>query len=109
MQSNTIEYHEAAVDYNEKMAETAEGLADSLEHDIIKRWCVSIGKQHRYHANLHRRALNRLKAKLAKNEGESVPEESESDTPDLPVSPKIKLDSEVSENPEEAKVEVTDA
>ena len=109
MSTNTVEYHEAAIDYNEKMAETAEGLVDTVEHDVIKRWCTSIGKQHRYHANLHRRALNRLKAKLAKDKDAGSPSEAESTEEQLPFSAEIKLDADVSKDePEPAKVEVTD-
>ena len=105
----TIEYYTAAIDYNEKMAETAEGLSESLENEVVKRWCTSIGKQHRYHANLHRRALNRLKRKEAEKQAEGqVQQEENGGDQELPFSPEIKLDSSEG-SAEEVKVETVDA
>ena len=53
-------YHESAIKYNEGLAEFAENLAPTLEHEEVRRWCVAVGKQHRFHAKRHRSALNKL-------------------------------------------------
>lgn len=53
-------YHEAAILYNESLAGFAENLAPTLKHEEIQRWCVSVGKQHRFHAKRHRSALNKI-------------------------------------------------
>lgn len=53
-------YHEAAVQYNEELAIFAEKLADKLKNDEIRRWCLSVAKQHRFHAGRHHRALNKM-------------------------------------------------
>ena len=55
-----VTYHASAVKYNEVMAEAAEKLVDSVPHPLIKKWCASVGKQHRYHAKKHQSALDRL-------------------------------------------------
>lgn len=53
-------YHKAAVKYNEGFAEYAETLAPTLEHEEVRKWCIAVGKQHRFHAKRHRSALNKL-------------------------------------------------
>lgn len=58
-------YHESAIAYNEGLAEFAENLVPTLEHDEVKRWCTAVGKQHRFHAKRHRNALNKLLMKQA--------------------------------------------
>jgi hypothetical protein len=76
-------YHESAIAYNEGLAEFAENLVPTLEHDEVKRWCTAVGKQHRFHAKRHRNALNKLLMKQAAPpvealvDGLDVPEPSE--------------------------------
>jgi len=53
-------YHKAAILYNEGLAEFAENLAKTLGHPEVQKWCVAVGKQHRFHAKRHRSALNKL-------------------------------------------------
>lgn len=55
-------YHRSAVQYNEGLAQAAEALAKTLEHPEIKKWCVSVGKQHRFHAKRHKSALEKIRA-----------------------------------------------
>lgn len=57
---NKQAYHEAAIIYNEVLAECAEELAPKLEHDEVRRWCTAVGKQHRHHAKRHRLALKKF-------------------------------------------------
>lgn len=59
----TEAYHQAAIQYNEGLAEAAEDLAPSLEHEEVKKWCIAVGKQHRFHAKRHKSALNKLQTK----------------------------------------------
>jgi len=56
-------YHESAVEYNEKMAIAAEELVDYLQDPVVKKWCVGIGKQHRFHLKRHRAALAKIRGK----------------------------------------------
>lgn len=72
-------YHESAIKYNEGLAEFAENLAPTLEHEEVRRWCVAVGKQHRFHAKRHRSALNKFLLKQ-----ESPPVESVMDGMDVP-------------------------
>lgn len=65
-------YHESAIAYNEGLAEFAENLVPTLEHDEVKRWCTAVGKQHRFHAKRHRNALNKLLLKQAAPPVETV-------------------------------------
>lgn len=53
-------YHESAIAYNEGLAEFAENLVPTLEHEEVRRWCAAVGKQHRFHAKQHRSALNKF-------------------------------------------------
>lgn len=53
-------YHEAAIKYNEGLAEFAENLAPTLNHEEVQKWCVAVGKQHRFHAKRHQSALNKI-------------------------------------------------
>ena len=66
-------YHSSAVQYNEGLAEAAEALAKTLKHPEIKKWCVSVGKQHRFHAKRHKSALAKIKA------GENVEDTNDED------------------------------
>ena len=56
-----LSYHEAAIEYNEKLAKYAEDLAETLDHEEIRRWCCAVGKQHRFHAKRHRATLSKMK------------------------------------------------
>lgn len=62
-------HHEAAVMYNEELADFAEDLAARLPDSEPKKWCVAVSKQHRYHANKHKAALA-----MIDNQGEAVEE-----------------------------------
>lgn len=53
-------YHKAAIQYNEELADFAEGLADRLDHEEVSRWCRSISRQHKFHAGRHKKALSKL-------------------------------------------------
>ena len=53
-------YHEAAIAYNEGLAEYAENLVPTLGHEEVRKWCTAVGKQHRFHAKRHRSALNKI-------------------------------------------------
>lgn len=81
MQKKDISYHSSAVKYNEGLAEAAERLAEEVENDEVKKWCKSVGKQHRFHAKRHAAALAKLenaKAKPEKAEKNDHPEDNES-------------------------------
>lgn len=58
-------YHEAAILYNEGLAEYAEKLAPTLPHAEVQRWCTAVGKQHRFHAKRHKAALEKILSKQA--------------------------------------------
>jgi hypothetical protein len=58
--ARTQAYHKSAIIYNERLAEAAEALVPELEDEEVKKWCTSVGKQHRFHAKRHRMALNKL-------------------------------------------------
>ena len=53
-------YHEDAITYNEDIAEFAENLAPKLKNETVNQWCLSVAKQHRFHAKRHRSALNKI-------------------------------------------------
>jgi hypothetical protein len=57
-------YHEAAIKYNEELAEFAEDLSDRLKDEFGDkepvRWALSVAKQHRFHAGRHEKALKKL-------------------------------------------------
>lgn len=67
-------YHEAAIKYNEGLAEFAETLAPTLGHEEIRRWCTAVGNQHRFHAKRHQSALNKILAKQTPEQVEQVTE-----------------------------------
>jgi hypothetical protein len=58
-------YHESAILYNEILAQAAESAAERVPHPVVKKWCVGIGKQHRFHEARHRAALEKLQQKNA--------------------------------------------
>lgn len=62
MQKNEA-YHESAIKYNEGLAKAAEELAPTIEHEEPRRWCIAVGKQHRFHAKRHKSALEKLRNK----------------------------------------------
>lgn len=66
-------YHKAAIKYNESLAEAASKLAETLEHEVIKRWCRGVARQHRFHAMKHKKLLNRMENKKM-NEKKAVVE-----------------------------------
>lgn len=59
MQKDRV-YHEAAIQYNEELAQFAEGLSERLEHEEVARWAKSVAKQHHFHAGRHTKALEKL-------------------------------------------------
>jgi hypothetical protein len=59
-------YHKAAVYYNSELAKRAEDLVDELEHDEVRRWARSVGKQHRFHEGRHKKALQKIESGGAK-------------------------------------------
>lgn len=65
-------YHRSAIQYNEALAVVAEEQADLVEDPEVKKWCRSVGKQHRFHAKRHRSAL----AKLEQSDSNLTPEPS---------------------------------
>jgi hypothetical protein len=62
-------YHESAILYNEGLAITAEEQTDRVEHPIVKKWNIAVGKQHRFHEKRHRAALDKL---IARERAESA-------------------------------------
>lgn len=52
-------YYRAAVKYNEELATFAGNLAEDLDDDVVKRWCLSVSRQHKFHAAKHGRLLAR--------------------------------------------------
>lgn len=76
-------YHEAAIDYNEGLAESAEQLVDTLGHEEVQRWCRAVAKQHRFHAKRHQSALDKLLAQDAGDAPQTVPEVAEETSADV--------------------------
>ncbi len=77
-------YYSSAIQYNEILAEAAEGAAGVVEHPEIQKWCIAVGRQHRFHAKRHTMALAKLE------EGQSQVQEPELvgdglDVPELTV------------------------
>jgi hypothetical protein len=62
-----VTYHRSAIQYNDALAVIAEEQAELVEHPEVKKWCRSVGRQHRFHSKRHRSAL----AKLEKSTSES--------------------------------------
>lgn len=54
------QYHEDAILYNEVLAEAAEDVAKKIKDPEIRKWPTSVGKQHRFHASRHKKALAKL-------------------------------------------------
>lgn len=72
-----LAYHKAVVHYNEELAAAAEKLAEEIEHETVKKWCVSVGKQHRAHAKRHQKAIDRLYNELVATTEPTPAEEQE--------------------------------
>jgi hypothetical protein len=66
-----VTYHRSAIFYNEELAARAEALVDEVEHPEVKKWCRSVGKQHRFHAKRHQASLAKLEREPAEASGES--------------------------------------
>ena len=60
-----ITYHRSAVEYNDALAEVAREKAESVEDPTVKKWCTSVMKQHEFHGDRHRSALEKLLSKQA--------------------------------------------
>lgn len=60
MTSKDRGYHESAIIYNQELAELAEELVDRVQNDVVKHWCRSVAKQHRFHEDRHTKALAKL-------------------------------------------------
>jgi len=88
-------YHESAILYNEGLAEFAENLAPTLEHEEVRKWCTAVGKQHRFHAKRHRSALNKLLLKQI-----PAPVESLADGLDVPISNNVEVEESGTVKPE---------
>lgn len=56
----SVTYHRSAILYNEELAARAEALVEEVEDPEVKKWCTSVGKQHRFHAKRHQSALDKL-------------------------------------------------
>lgn len=56
-----VSYHEAAIQYNDELAEFAGDLATKLKHAEVARWSRAVQKQHEFHADRHKKALHKLK------------------------------------------------
>lgn len=55
-------YHQAAIQYNDEIADFAEALSTKLDHEEVARWSRAVAKQHRFHAGRHKKALEKLRA-----------------------------------------------
>ena len=57
MMQKDASYHKSAIQYNEELADFAGALADRLEHEEVARWARAVSKQHRFHAERHKKAF----------------------------------------------------
>lgn len=60
MSEDKLSYHEAAIEYNQRFVELAEKLSEELDHAVVKQWCASIAKMHKWHLVRHKNSLRRL-------------------------------------------------
>lgn len=60
MSTKDASYHQAAIQYNDELADFAEDLSARINHEEVARWPKSVSKQHRFHAGRHRKALEKL-------------------------------------------------
>jgi hypothetical protein len=72
MQDKEI-YHASAVQYNEALAIAAEEQASSVQDPVVKKWCTSIAKQHRFHLKRHRAALAKIQGEARVLTPEEMP------------------------------------
>lgn len=56
-------YHASAVQYNEALALAAEKEAESVQDPVVKKWCLAVAAQHRFHLKRHRAALAKVQGK----------------------------------------------
>lgn len=80
-------YHKAAIQYNEELASFAADLSKKVDHDEVSKWCMSVSRQHEFHAGRHKKALAKLEnksQKLEKKTEEEKPKPAEpvEDAPD---------------------------
>jgi hypothetical protein len=68
-------YHKSAIQYNEELADFAEGLSGRLEHPEVSRWARSVSKQHKFHAGRHKQALSKMEHPPEETEDQRTPEE----------------------------------
>jgi rubrerythrin len=62
-------YHKSAIQFNEELADFARELAQKLENEEVRRWARVTSKQHRYHANKHKKSLARIEARVGEGHG----------------------------------------
>lgn len=58
-------YHRSAVLYNEGFMKFARDMADKVDHEDIKQWCLSIANQHEFHLERHRKALEKMEKNVS--------------------------------------------
>lgn len=63
-------YYEAVIDYNDQMAAAAKAIRNAHTHTVVEGWAHGVFKQHREHAKMHRKNLNRLRRKNAESKNE---------------------------------------
>lgn len=90
-------YHEAAIAYNEGLAEFAENLAPTLGHEEVRKWCTAVGKQHRFHAKRHQSALNKILLRQPAEEVEHVADGL--DVPEPAVEEEVVVERKVTPSP----------
>lgn len=66
--------HEAAVYYNDEFVKFAQGLAERIDHPVVKKWVAGIGRQHEFHRDRHQKALDKLEGEPAERLEELVAE-----------------------------------
>lgn len=56
-------YHEAAIQYNDELADFAKALAARLEHPTVAGWARAVENQHRFHSSRHQNAIRKLEGR----------------------------------------------
>lgn len=56
----TKSYHESAIKYNELLAASSKYASEAVEDEEVKKWCLSIMRQHEFHARRHQLSLEKL-------------------------------------------------
>ena len=85
MTQKDASYHEAAIRYNESLAEHADQLATELQHEEVARWSRSVAKQHRFHAGRHRKALEKLRAAVTRSAKKASESQQSTETETVPT------------------------